>query len=328
MGIIRWGIIGCGNVTEVKSGPAFNKVPNSKLLGVMRRNEVLLKDYATRHNVPLTFTSASALINHPEIDAVYIATPPDVHEKFAIEALRAGKFVYVEKPMSTTVSACINMQKVANEVNGKLVVAHYRRALPLFVAVKKLLSESYIGKINSVQITMRKLADKPENYINNWRVNKEAAGGGLFYDLAPHQLDLVFYFFENAMSYSGKAFNIGGHYLVEDTVKGEIHLENDIQFIGDWCFAIEDLEEKDEFKIIGSKGTISFSVFGHSLKVEKQGNLEIFEFEPPAHIQQNHIEKVVSYFLGNGPNPCSAAEAIKSMSVMETFVYGNKNRIA
>ena len=110
-------IIGCGNVTEVKSGPAFNKVPNSRLLAVMRRDEALLKDYALRHKVPYTFNNASDLIQHPEVDAVYIATPPGVHEQYVMEALRAKKKVYVEKPMSTTVAACVRMQELANEVN-------------------------------------------------------------------------------------------------------------------------------------------------------------------------------------------------------------------
>ena len=144
---IRWGIIGCGNVAEVKSGPAFNKVPNSRLLAVMRRDKVLLKDYALRHNVPYTFNNAADLIQHPEVDAVYIATPPNVHEQYAIEALRANKFVYVEKPMATTVAACLNMQKVANELDGKLVIAHYRRALPLFLKVKELIQQNEIGKV-------------------------------------------------------------------------------------------------------------------------------------------------------------------------------------
>ena len=320
---IRWGIIGCGNVTEMKSGPAFNKVPHSVLMGVMRRNEALLKDYASRHNVPYTFTKASDLINHPEIDAVYIATPPNMHEAFAIEALRANKMVYVEKPMATTVSACLRMQEVAKELNGKLVVAHYRRALPLFLKVKALLAEKYIGNINEVHLTMHKKAKSPDYYLNNWRVNKELAGGGLFYDLAPHQLDLVFYFLGQALSYSGKSSNKAGLYAVEDTVHGEILLENNIRFQGDWCFAIEDNNEKDEFKIIGDLGTISFPVFGHTIMIEKNGVQEQFEFNPPLHNQQNLIEKCVSYFLGKGGNPCTVEDALQSMRVMEAFVYGN-----
>lgn len=323
MEMIRWGILGCGNVTEVKSGPAFNLVPNSKLLAVMRRDQQLLQDYASRHNVPLTFTNASELIQHPEIDAIYIATPPNVHEQYAIEALRAGKYVYVEKPMATSVEACLNMQLEANTLNGKLVIAHYRRSLPLFLKVKELLANNFIGKVKEVKIIMHKNAAPKKYYENNWRVNKESAGGGLFYDLAPHQIDLVFYFFGTAISYQGKASNTAGLYEVEDNVIGDIQLQNDIQFKGEWNFAMEQGEEKDEFIIKGDLGVIKFSVFGHTITVEKDNKVEVIEFEAPKNIQQNHIEKVVQYFLDKGENPCSVEEAIKSMRVMESFVYGD-----
>ena len=320
---IRWGIIGCGNVTEVKSGPAFNKVPNSKLIAVMRRDEALLKDYALRHKVPYTFTNASDLINHPEVDAVYIATPPGVHEQYVVEALLAKKKVYVEKPMSTTVAACLRMQEVSNQVKGKLVIAHYRRALPLFLKVKELLQQNEIGKLLTVKINMQKNAAEASYYNNNWRVNKAAAGGGLFYDLAPHQLDLVIYFFGEAFNYSGIATNKAGLYDVEDTVTGKMQLQKGIEFAGDWCFAAETEIEKDEFIIQGEKGSIQFAVFGQQIVIEKEGQRDIIHFEPPAHIQQPMIEKIVNYFLDKAPNPCSAAEAIKSMRVMEAFVYGN-----
>lgn len=321
---INWGIIGCGNVTELKSGPAFNKVPNSKLLAVMRRDENLLKDYALRHQVPMTFTNASELIHHPEINAVYIATPPNVHEQYAIEAIRANKYVYVEKPMSTTVAACLNMQLVANELGGKLVVAHYRRALPIFLKIKSLLAQNYIGSIIDVKIIMHKKAAPKTYYENNWRVNKETAGGGLFYDLAPHQLDLVLYFFGDPVSYEGVATNKAGLYSVEDTVKGKINFHNGISFQGEWCFASDQETEKDEFIITGSNGIIQFAVFGHQIEIIKEGKIEKLNFDPPTHIQQPMIEKVVNYFLGKGDNPCSAAEAIKSMRVMEHFVYQNQ----
>ena len=324
MQAINWGIIGCGNVTELKSGPAFNKVPNSKLLAVMRRDENLLKDYALRHLVPMTFTNASELIHHPEINAVYIATPPNVHEQYAIEAIRANKYVYVEKPMSTTVAACLNMQLVANELGGKLVVAHYRRALPIFLKIKSLLAQNYIGSIIDVKIIMHKKAAPKTYYENNWRVNKETAGGGLFYDLAPHQLDLVLYFFGDPVSYEGMATNKVGLYSVEDTVKGEINFHNGISFQGEWCFASDQETEKDEFIITGSNGIIQFAVFGHQIEIIKEGKIEKLNFDPPTHIQQPMIEKIVNYFLEKGDNPCSAEEAIKSMRVMEQFVYQNQ----
>jgi len=97
---IHWGIIGCGDVTELKSGPAFQKVPGSKLVAVMRRNADLARDYAKRHGVARWYSDASELINDPQVDAVYVATPPDSHALYAIQAMKAGKPVYVEKPMA------------------------------------------------------------------------------------------------------------------------------------------------------------------------------------------------------------------------------------
>ena len=323
--IIRWGMIGCGSVTEVKSGPAFNKVACSQLFGVMRRDAIKLKDYASRHTVPYFTTDANALINHPEIDAIYIATPPKYHQEYAIAAMNAGKHVYVEKPMALTVADCIGMQTAEKQLNAKLVIAHYRRELPLFMHVKKLIQEQAIGKVHSVNIIMHKYAKSKEAYATDWRVKPAIAGAGFFYDLAPHQLDLVFYFFGKAISFSGSATNQAGLYEAEDTVNGIIQMENDILVKGNWCFAVEPGAEKDLFEIIGTNGKISFPVFGHEILVEKEGTLETIAFDPPMHNQQNLIAKIVPYFLGVGENPCDAEEAIQSMEVMEAFVYGENN---
>ncbi len=108
---INWGIIGCGDVTEVKSGPAFNKVKNSALVAVMRRDAAKAEDYAKRHNVPKWYTDANSLINDPDINAIYVATPPSSHEAYSIAALQAGKPVYVEKPMSMNAAEAENMMK-------------------------------------------------------------------------------------------------------------------------------------------------------------------------------------------------------------------------
>ena len=136
MDLIRWGIIGCGNVTEVKSGPAFNKVNRSALLAVMRRDAAKAKDYATRHGISLWYDDARQIINNPEINAVYIATPPVFHEEYTLAALQAGKAVYVEKPAAISESACLNMLNASRIYNTKLVVAHYRRELPAYKKIK------------------------------------------------------------------------------------------------------------------------------------------------------------------------------------------------
>ena len=325
--VIRWGMIGCGSVTEIKSGPAFNKVPYSKLYGVMCRNEARLKDYASRHAVPYHTIDADALIKHPEIDAIYIATPPKYHEAYAIAAMKAGKHVYVEKPMGLNVKACLNMLAASKSLNAKLVVAHYRRQLPMFLHIKKLLQENVIGKVLGVNIVMHKYAKTIEDYITDWRVNPAMAGAGYFYDLAPHQLDLVFYFFGKAISFSGSANNQAGLYEAEDTVNGIIQMENNILVKGNWCFVVKPGLEKDLFEIEGTAGKISFPVFGHEIVIEKDGTLETIVFDPPMHNQQNLIEKIIPYFLGLSENPCTAEDAIQSMEVMESFVYGNTGAV-
>ncbi len=144
---INWGIIGCGDVTEVKSGPAFNKVPGSSLIAVMRRDAEKAADYAKRHNVPKWYAAANDLINDPEINAIYIATPPASHEAYALQAIAAGKPVYVEKPMAVNYAAAQNMAAEATAKNVKLCTAHYRRQQPLFIKIKQLLDEKVIGDV-------------------------------------------------------------------------------------------------------------------------------------------------------------------------------------
>ncbi|MEI6088514.1 MAG: Gfo/Idh/MocA family oxidoreductase [Bacteroidota bacterium] len=321
---VNWGIIGCGNVTEFKSGPAFNRVPNSSLVAVMRRDADKAKDYAKRHQVPKWYHDANDLINDPDISAIYIATPPKYHEEYAIAAMQAGKPVYVEKPMALDVASCYRMKEFSDRSGIKLSIAHYRRALPMFLKVKSLIDEHVIGDIKLVNIRML----QPDQSVmiaktsENWRVDPKISGGGIFFDLAPHQLDLVHYFFGSATSYFGVATNQAGLYQAEDIVSGSMLLKNNIVFNAVWCFTVPENAEEDLFEIIGSKGKISFPVFGNTIEVEIEGNKEQISFSKEPHIQEHMIAKIVQYFLGTAPNPCSAADAIQSMELMEKFVYG------
>ena len=323
-GSIAWGIIGCGNVTEVKSGPGFNKVPNSSLIAVMRRDGGKAEDYAKRHNVPKWYDDASNLINDPSINAIYVATPPGSHEAHAIAAMKAGKPVYVEKPMSICTDSCRRMQAVAEATGVKLSIAHYRRALPMFNKVKELISEKIIGDIRTVRLSMLQ-QDKSSiitNTDDNWRVDPAIAGAGLFYDLAPHQIDIILYFFGNPVEPFGVSANLAGLYKAEDVVTGVMRLPGNILFNGQWCFTVGEAAKEDVCEIVGSMGKMSFPVFGNTVTVKTDAGENTISFQHPAHIQQPMIEKVVNYFLGEGDNPCSAADAIESMKVMERFAYG------
>ena len=327
MNKINWGIIGCGDVTEIKSGPAFNKVKNSTLVAVMRRDAAKAKDYAQRHGVAKWYDDAYHLINDADVNAIYIATPPSSHEQYTNAALNAGKPVYVEKPMAINAAAAKNMMNIANEKNIKLVVAHYRREQPMFKKIKQLLAEKIIGDIRFARLEFyKKSLTKEELQIPKtaWRVDNAIAGGGLFHDLAPHQLDLMYYFFGEADKINGIAINQQKLYNADDIVTGNILFKSGVMFTGLWCFTVDENEEKDVCEIIGSKGKISFSVFGEpKIMMTVEGKKENVLFEPLQHVQQPMIEKVVEYFLDEVPNPCSAEEGVKVMEMMEGFT-GNK----
>jgi predicted dehydrogenase len=321
MSIIKWGIIGCGDVTELKSGPGFGKAEHSELVAVMRRNAEKAADYAERHKVGKWYSDASELINDPEINAIYIATPPLNHEEYTLTALKSGKPVYVEKPMTLNAASAERMARAEVETGVKLTVAHYRRALPLFIRIKELIDTKAIGDIRFVNLKMLQphQSDLITKTDDNWRVNPEVSGGGLFHDLAPHQIDLMLYFFGKAKNYKGYATNQAGHYPADDLVTGQIIFENRVIFNGIWCFTVPASERADLVEIIGSEGKISFSVFGQYYEVNKNESVERFDVPAPQHIQQPMIQQVVNFFLGKGDNPCPASEGIEVMKIMDSF---------
>ncbi|MBC7417353.1 MAG: Gfo/Idh/MocA family oxidoreductase, partial [Pedobacter sp.] len=318
---IKWGIIGCGAVTEKKSGPAFNKVSNSRLVAVMRRDAEKAADYAQRHHVPKWYTDAHVLIKDPEVNAVYIATPPLQHEEYALAAIEAGKSVYVEKPVSINALATQRIIDAAVANNVKLSVAHYRRAQPMFLKIKQLLEERVVGDVRFVNLKMLKSTnpDLIAKSATNWRMDPTISGGGLFHDLAPHQLDLMLYYFGAPEKFSGISCTQQGGATADDLVVGNILFKNGIVFNGTWCFSVAADDEKDVCEIYGSKGVLRFPVFGYEATITSKGIDKKYDFEPLDHVQQPMIQKVVNYFLDKGPNPSSGENALLSMQIMDAF---------
>lgn len=324
---INWGIIGCGNVTEVKSGPAFNKVADSVLKAVMRRNAEKARDYAQRHGVPKWYNDGEQLINDPEINAIYVATPPSSHEEYTIAALKARKPVYVEKPAALSAESAARMYNASLEYNTPLTIAHYRRGLPVFKKIKELLNQKVVGEIRFVN--MRLLQSHNPGMIakteENWRLNPSVSGGGLFHDLAPHQLDLMIWFFGKVKHAEGLALNRSGVYPADDFVSGSLLFENGIPFNGLWSFNVPDKFSEDLVEITGTEGRLSFSVFGNYYFIEgNDGTEKRVEFKMPQHIQQPMISEVVQYFLGRSDNPCSGQDGVDVMKIIDSF-SGRKN---
>ena len=320
--VIRWGIIGVGDVCEIKSGPAFYKVPDSQLLAVMRRDGEKARDFAQRHQVPLYYSDADALFANPDIDAVYIATPPAFHKDYAIAALYAGKNVYIEKPVTLNAAECDDIIRAEQQTGKKVCAAHYRRYVPCFVKFAELLKSGAIGQpllanIDMLQPAASKIITTTDD---NWRVNPALSGGGLFHDLAPHQLDLLLQWFGPLINAKGMAFNQREFNKADDCVLGNAKFSSGVIFQGRWHFAINAQQTRDICEVIGTEGKLSINFFGQQvIRLENADGVQEFNIPNPAHIQQPMIEQVNNYFRDERDNPCSIQEAKAVMELIDIF---------
>jgi predicted dehydrogenase len=320
MKTVKWGIIGCGDVTEVKSGPAFNKVANSELVAVMRRDAEKAADYAKRHRVPRWYKNADQLINDPEVNAVYIATPPAAHMEYTLKVADAGKAVYVEKPMALTYNQCIKMIQACRNAGVPLYVAYYRRRLPAYLKVKELVENGAVGDVRFVKITHF----QPNTIIHSnnlpWRVLPEISGGGIFLDMGSHTIDILDFILGSIKKVDGEASNQAGHYPAEDMVTANFTFESGVQGIGVWCFTAFETKEINE--IVGSKGSIKFSCF-HSDEVllkNSDGN-KTFKVKNPENIQLNLIHTVVHDIIGIEVCPSKGESGARATWVMDQILY-------
>lgn len=321
MDIVKWGFIGCGEATEKKSGPAFAQVEGSEVVAVMSRDAEKAQSYAKRHGIARWYTDAQKLVDDPEVNAIYIATPPSSHATFAIMAMRAGKPVYIEKPMAASYEDCARINRISKQTGIPVFVAYYRRYLPYFQKVKELIGR--IGRVINVQI---RFAQPPRALDYNsqnlpWRVLPVIAGGGYFYDLAPHQLDLLQDMFGVILEAQGYTSNRGGLYEAEDTLSASFKFENGLPGSGSWCFVAHESAKEDRIEIIGDQGMLCFSVFTFdpiALHTE-QGRKE-FHIPNPQYVQQPLIQSVVNHLLKREVCTCDNISATPTNWVMDRIL--------
>ena len=313
MKIIKWGFIGCGEVTEKKSGPAFSEVEGSSVVAVMSRDERHARSYAERHGIPRWYTDAQELIDDPDVNAVYIATPPSSHATFAIMAMKAGKPVYVEKPLASTYEDCTRINRISAETGQPCFVAYYRRYLPYFNKVREIVQRGVIGKVVNVQVRFavppRELDyTKPEELP--WRLQPDIAGGGYFYDLAPHQLDLLQMFFGVILDAEGISTNRAHLYQTEDAVSACFRFENGLSGSGMWCFVAHESAREDTIEIIGDRGKLLFSVFDYTpiQLYTSEGHQQIVVPNPP-YVQFPLIKCVIEHLQGLAVCECTSVSA-------------------
>lgn len=328
---IAWGIVGCGDVTEVKSGPALQKAHGSRLAAVMRRDGDKARDFAQRHGVPRWTDDAAELIHGSDVDAVYVATPPASHLEYARMAAAAGKPVYVEKPMATSLHEANAMRAACAQAGVPLFVAYYRRALPRFERVRELIERDAIGTPRTVRATLTHSVGPAERdaHREGWRFDPEIAGGGLLMDLGSHALDLLDHWFGPVTEVSGHATAVQPGGRVEDEVSARFVFAGGVHGVGLWSF--QGGAEIDEILVVGSHGWISVPLFADgAVRWSGRDGAEHQEtIAHPAHVQQPLIQQLVDELRGvGGPAASNGRSAARTQAVLDALLHGQRWRRA
>ncbi len=324
---IRWGILGCGDVTEVKSGPGFQKARGSQLVAVMRRNGALAADYARRHGVPRSYDDARALVDDPQVDAVYVATPPGSHLELARLVAAAGKPCYMEKPMARHTAECDAMIAALAQANQKLFVAYYRRAMPRFEKVRELVAGGAIGQLTGIAYRFSAPTPPAADPANNaWRVSAAHAGGGLLLDVGSHVLDFLDHCVGPLEDVHGRAARLASAAEVEDTVALTFRTATGALGAASWNFSSPVKEDTLEF--FGTGGRVAFTVFDASpIRLETARGAEQFAIPNPAHVAQPLIQLITDELLGRGTSPSTGESARRTTVVMDRVLdayYGGR----
>ena len=317
--LVRWGIIGCGDVTEVKSGPGFQKAEGAALVAVMRRDRAKADDYARRHGVPRVHDTADALIQDPGVGAVYIATPPSSHCDLALRVAAAGKPCLVEKPMAMNHGECLTMIEAFRTAGQPLWVAYYRRAQPRFLHIRQMLRDGRIGKVTSAHIELR--YPLTEGYIatRDWHFDPAIAGAGLIFDVGSHCVDLLDFFLGPITGVEAFPVNIGGAYGPEDVTTAAFKFESGL--VGTGSFNFHAFEKLDRITVVGSLGELTTPVFSDDdVVVRNADGAEQMPFVRPDHVHQPLIQTIVNEVNGEGRCESTGESGARASRVLDRCV--------
>ena len=296
---LGWGIIGCGDVVVKKSGPSILQAGGSRIVAVMRRDVNKARPFAEANRIPLCTADAAEVIDHRDVDIVYVSTPPSSHKEYVLAAARAGKHVLVEKPMGLSAAEDRDMIAACERAGVELFVAYYRRFHPHVLKMKELIDSGRIGRIITAQVDF---AQPPiPGYDWGWRVQPEVSGGGLFVDVVTHRIDLMVSLLGEPQDVCGHSNTIDPANRAEETVTLAVKFRSGAlcSVSGDFASA----RQADRFVITGARGEIvSERLDGHSFSLRVGKSVEEFHFDPfPApHLGMiRHIERVLA---GQEPN--------------------------
>lgn len=313
--VLSWGIIGCGDVVKRKSGPALLDSEGSRVKAVMRRSLSKAREYASKNDIPVATDKADVLLDDPEIDLIYVATPPSSHRKYTIAAAEAGMDVLVEKPMALNQDSARDMVEVCDESGVELFVAYYRRFYPHVKKMRDMIRDGLIGE--PVQSYVYLSFAPPED--SGWREEIKISGGGWFVDVASHRVDLLTHLFGSVSQAKAVVSSFESGNALEDTVTGSIKFDTGIQtgIQADFYSG----GSADEFYVHGTEGSIyTEDLSDFQVTLEKGGEVEEYEFSEFSAPHYGLIEHVEDVLLDEARNEAAGSEVLETEKVLDQLI--------
>ncbi len=312
--VVRWGIIGVGNVAEFKSGPALMQAPGSTVVAVMRRDAEKARDFAVRHGIPRWYIDIDALLADPEVDAVYVASPHHLHLAHVTRAAQAGKAILCEKPVGVSTAEAQTVVDACRAASVPLSVAYYRRYWPVVQEMRRLLADGAIGEVVQARV---QLAD---HYLpdpqRTWLTEPEQAGGGALANAGSHWIDLVRYLMGDVVEVTAACAGHFGGFKTEDTIGVQMRLAS--QALVSLNVTLCSPAAVNEFDIAGTEGRLFAGPLSDGRLMLQRGNREPealhFPRSDAAHMEL--VTEVVRRLSAGEPSPIPGEEAVAVWQIM------------
>jgi predicted dehydrogenase len=328
----RWGFVGAGNVTEAKASPtgAFTQ-DRSRVVAVTRADPARAEAYAQEHGIARAYATVDELCADPEVNAVFVCTPHHLHQEHALAAIRAGKHVLCEKPLTIATADGAEIVAAANRAGVVLAVAYYRRFYPVLERLREVVASGRLGTLTSAHLVCRSYSIPPRPPVgadrpSSWRTRRDLAGGGALTDVGSHRLDILFWLLGDARSVSANVEQVETWLDTEDQANVAIQFANRVSGSLDqsWCSR----SPRDSIAIYGTNGIATVpDLEGTRLELHIGTTTETIEAAPrSAATHRPLVADFVRALNGDRGVRCSGADALRTTQIIELAYRASRER--
>ena len=286
---LRWGLMGCGDIARKRVAPALGDLANCELVAVNRARAELAEEFAREFGARRWYRDWRELLADPEIEAVYIATPVDLHAEQTIAAAEAGKHVLCEKPMALNVAECDRMIAACRAHGVQLGIAYYRHFYPVLNRVQEVIESGEIGVPVLAQVNAFEMFNPQPGDPRFWLVDRARAGGGPMMDFGCHRLELLIKILGPVKSAVGLVRKVLFDRAVEDTAVATLEFEN--RACGVLTVTHAAYEPQDTVSIFGSRGSLAIPLLNRGeLRIRTPDGERVESHPPHRNIHQPLID--------------------------------------